>query len=392
MRVKGMLLASGAAAAMVAAAGSANADPVGWYGAIDAGWHTASAEAISDGASSGLYEFELDDGWAAFARLGYRFDQNWRVELEGGWRNNDISTVDRLDAPFNDICQPAPTGACGGPDGSFDVASLMVNVLYDFGDDSWGFRPFVGLGAGVARVNTDMVGTLSTVAGPRPVSFGADDASTELAAQALAGVAIALGSRGNLDLTYRYFMTDFEFESFTSGAPAPGAFEGEYDESHAVTIGLRWAFGAEPAPLPPALPPVAPPVAPPPVAPRPVPPPVAPQPQRPAPQTFVVYFEWDSTALSADANRVIDQAAAYAKQGNPTRILVVGHADTSGSAQYNEGLSARRARVVADALVADGVNSGVLQVDSRGEREPARQTGDGVREPLNRRATINVNF
>ncbi|HEV7227564.1 MAG TPA: cell envelope biogenesis protein OmpA, partial [Brevundimonas sp.] len=52
----------------------------------------------------------------------------------------------------------------------------------------------------------------------------------------------------------------------------------------------------------------------------------------------------------------------------------------------------RRARTVADALVARGVNSGVLRVDARGERDLARATADGVREPLNRRATIDINF
>jgi flagellar motor protein MotB len=85
-------------------------------------------------------------------------------------------------------------------------------------------------------------------------------------------------------------------------------------------------------------------------------------------------------------------AAAYARSGNPTRVLVVGHTDTSGSAAYNLGLSNRRARTVADALVAAGVNGGVVSLDGRGETQLARATADGVREPLNRRATVDINF
>jgi OmpA-OmpF porin, OOP family len=392
MRVKGMILASSAAAALAMAAGTASADPLGWYGAVDAGWTKANnVSAVSHGGTGNSYEFELEDGWAAFARLGYRFDQNWRVELEGGYRSGDIETVSR-NGVAGGICRPSPAGACGGPEGDMQVASLMVNTIYDFGDDSWGIRPFVGIGAGVARVNTDLVGTLGS---NRAVSFAADDSSTALAAQALAGVSLALGERLDVDLTYRYFMTDLEFASFTSAAPALGVFEGQYDESHTVTLGLRWAFGAEPVVTPPPLPPVVPP----PVAPRPpvTPPPVTPRPPvTPAARQFIVYFEWDSTALSADANNVIAQAAQYAASGRPTSIVVVGHADTSGSARYNEGLSSRRARTVADALVARGVNSGVLRVDARGEREQNprldRPTADGVREPLNRRATIDINF
>ena len=78
--------------------------------------------------------------------------------------------------------------------------------------------------------------------------------------------------------------------------------------------------------------------------------------------------------------------------GNATKILVVGHTDTSGSTKYNLRLSERRAKAVADALVGSGVNQGVLSVDWKGEADLAVQTGDGVKEPLNRRATININF
>jgi len=111
-----------------------------------------------------------------------------------------------------------------------------------------------------------------------------------------------------------------------------------------------------------------------------------------ADREFVVYFEWDSTALSSEAQSVIAQAAQYAQSGRSARIVVVGHADTSGSASYNVGLSNRRARTVADALVARGVPGGALAVEGRGETDLARPTADGVREPLNRRATIDINF
>jgi outer membrane protein OmpA-like peptidoglycan-associated protein len=117
-----------------------------------------------------------------------------------------------------------------------------------------------------------------------------------------------------------------------------------------------------------------------------------PPPAVPAAREFVVYFDWDRSDLTAEASSVVTQAANYAKSGRPTRILVVGHADTSGSAAYNVGLSNRRSRTVADALVAQGVNGGVISLDGKGETALARATADGVREPLNRRATIGINF
>ncbi len=96
--------------------------------------------------------------------------------------------------------------------------------------------------------------------------------------------------------------------------------------------------------------------------------------------------------ITPEAQAVITDAANYARSGNATRVVVVGHADTSGSLAYNVRLSERRAKAVADALVGSGINSTALSVDWKGETMPAVATGDGVKEPLNRRSTIDINF
>ncbi|MBE7218666.1 MAG: OmpA family protein, partial [Caulobacteraceae bacterium] len=117
-----------------------------------------------------------------------------------------------------------------------------------------------------------------------------------------------------------------------------------------------------------------------------------PAPAVPEARQFVVYFPFDQSILTTDAQAVVQAAAQYAASGAATRIVVVGHTDTSGSAAYNVRLSERRARTVADALVGLGVNQGVLAVDWKGEADLAVATPDGVKEPLNRRATIDINF
>jgi outer membrane protein OmpA-like peptidoglycan-associated protein len=106
----------------------------------------------------------------------------------------------------------------------------------------------------------------------------------------------------------------------------------------------------------------------------------------------VVYFPFDQYVLTPEAQAVVAQAADYAKGGNATKITVVGHTDTSGSPKYNAKLSERRAKAVADGLVGAGVPATTLAVDWKGESEPAVATGDGVKEPLNRRSTISINF
>jgi OOP family OmpA-OmpF porin len=91
MKVK--LLASVAMAGLLAA-GAAAAEPNGWYGAIDAGYHTLG-DVETSRKPRAAFDIATEGDWAAFARLGYRFDQNWRVELEGGYRQNDIELIDR---------------------------------------------------------------------------------------------------------------------------------------------------------------------------------------------------------------------------------------------------------------------------------------------------------
>ncbi|ESQ83425.1 hypothetical protein AEAC466_12175, partial [Asticcacaulis sp. AC466] len=135
-----------------------------------------------------------------------------------------------------------------------------------------------------------------------------------------------------------------------------------------------------------------PPPPPPPVVAPPPPPPPAPVAPAYEAREFVVYFEFDKSDLTADAQSVVSAAADYAKAGNAARIVVVGHTDTSGSAAYNIRLSERRAKTVADALAGLGVDGSKLAVDWKGEADLAVATGDGVKEPLNRRSTIDITF
>ena len=71
-------------------------------------------------------------------------------------------------------------------------------------------------------------------------------------------------------------------------------------------------------------------------------------------------------------------------------ISIVGHADRSGSDAYNIRLSQRRAAAVGQALAAGGVPSDTISTSGVGESQPLVPTPDGVREPSNRRAEIQI--
>jgi hypothetical protein len=87
---------------------------------------------------------------------------------------------------------------------------------------------------------------------------------------------------------------------------------------------------------------------------------------------------------------VIGQAASAFKSRNGTGITATGHTDTSGGDAYNMALSLRRANVVKDALVQQGVPPGAINAVGVGKAGLLVQTGDGVREPQNRRVEMVV--
>ena len=110
----------------------------------------------------------------------------------------------------------------------------------------------------------------------------------------------------------------------------------------------------------------------------------------PQPLNYLVFFDWDKFTLTQPARDLIAAAAKAIIEGRPARIQVNGHADTTGPSAYNQRLSQRRAKAVADELVADGVAAKDIQIRAFGDRAPLVATGPGVREPQNRRVEIIV--
>lgn len=412
MKIK--LLAGAALAAVFAASGAQAAGflgesgpPVlGWYGGLDAGYHiienggvhTKSSNNAPDGAPFG-YKFGIKDSGdiAGFARLGYRITPQWRVEVEGGYRAGRIKSIRgavQRSQPIA-ICSLAAPPACGSPGGDFNAATGMANVIYDlnFFPRFLKVTPFIGVGVGGLNLSVKTTGRFSgvpgaiTLANPAIQNVSINKDNWAFAYQALGGITLQATDRLNLDLTYRWIRTaDVKFGSTGTNSIQPGSFRGKYQDS-SLTVGVRYAFGPAPAPPPP----------PPPPPPIPTPPPLPPE-QPPAPppaplaREFVVYFPFDQSILTSDAQAVVQQAAQYAQQGGASQIVVVGHTDTSGSVRYNMRLSERRAKAVADALVGLGVQQSALQVDWKGKSDLAVPTPDGVKEPLNRRSTISINF
>src|SRR3954463_11920978 len=97
MRSKHLAPLGGAVLALLMSS-AAWADADGWYVAGDLGWHQdystqAESEFTKPNGITAKWRFRTSDDWAGFARVGYRFNPNWRAELEGGYRNGDIDYI-----------------------------------------------------------------------------------------------------------------------------------------------------------------------------------------------------------------------------------------------------------------------------------------------------------
>ena len=108
------------------------------------------------------------------------------------------------------------------------------------------------------------------------------------------------------------------------------------------------------------------------------------------PGQFLVYFDTNQAALTPDGTRVVAEAAQLYQETGAARIVVTGHTDTVGPADHNLELSLRRAGVVADELMRQGVPSTDITTFGRGEEDLLVATADGVSEPRNRRVEIVV--
>jgi outer membrane protein OmpA-like peptidoglycan-associated protein len=359
MRLSGAIIAT----ALLAAPAIAVAQPIdGLYIGAGAGLHAPQSPKVTPyapGYGTGRVELDQDFGFNSNLAVGYGLGNGFRFEIEGDFARSDVRHV--LGTPF-------PTASSG----TVRTWGVMGNALFDMDIGIPYIFPYIGAGAGYQWTKLNPLDTTGgTFASATSAQSGA------FAWQAIAGASYPIEGVPGLSLT-----ADYRFMDILGGAKYDGAVDNagvispselklhnQFD--HELVVGVRYAFNtpapaAAPAPVPTASP--------------------APAPAR----SYLVFFDWDKADLTDRAKSIVKEAAVNSTRVQVTRIEVNGYTDTSGTPQYNQGLSIRRARAVAGELVRDGVPQNIIQAQGFGDTHLLVSTGPGVREPQNRRVEIII--
>ena len=315
-------------------------------------------------------DLKADDGWGVGIKLGKELSPSWDFQGGLGYNRADENT------------------GIAGASGHYKQTTLGLDALYMFSRSN--FRPFLLAGVGAARNNLSynypgVAGRSSKTSWMGNVGFGAQylfndtfglqaDLREQWSDAPLGRT--ALGHADNRDTVNNTLLSIGGI--FRFGAPAP----------------VVAAAAPEPAPMPIAEPAPAP-------APEPAPAP-APVPCKPTMDTITIgaekLFAFDKANISNDGKAALDEAAAKIKANPEVKaVIVTGYTDRIGSDKYNEKLSERRAKQVADYLVAHGVDSGIISSVGKGKADPVVQC-EGTKKTKklisclqpNRRVTIQA--
>ncbi len=127
---------------------------------------------------------------------------------------------------------------------------------------------------------------------------------------------------------------------------------------------------------------------------RPPPPPPPPPPQRPPicddEVVGIVFFDFDSAELTAEAGQTLDAIVTNIPVCGWRSLQILGHTDQAGSDAYNLGLSQERADSVQTAFAERGVREDAMTTSAEGESNPRVPLPDGTRSPQNRRVEISA--
>jgi OmpA-OmpF porin, OOP family len=113
-------------------------------------------------------------------------------------------------------------------------------------------------------------------------------------------------------------------------------------------------------------------------------------PVEPTANDFWIYFDFNKFNVRADAARILDTVVRAIRQLGSKQVVLTGHTDTVGSAEYNLRLSQERAQSSKNYLVQHGVPAGSIVTIGKGKTDLRVPTPDNVREQENRNVHVEL--
>ncbi len=103
-----------------------------------------------------------------------------------------------------------------------------------------------------------------------------------------------------------------------------------------------------------------------------------------------VFFDYDKAGIRDDQKAALNDNVGWLKGNTGAKILVEGHCDERGTAEYNLGLGERRAKAVKDYLIAAGIAADRVSTISYGKERPFVLGHDESAWKWNRRGHFTI--
>ena len=103
-----------------------------------------------------------------------------------------------------------------------------------------------------------------------------------------------------------------------------------------------------------------------------------------------VNFDFDKADLRPDAIPILNEVVEYVKEYLDLTVIIEGHTDWTGSEQYNQGLSERRADSVRRHFISQGIAPRRLSTKGYGELQPVATNRTREGRSLNRRVEFKL--
>jgi peptidoglycan-associated lipoprotein len=103
-----------------------------------------------------------------------------------------------------------------------------------------------------------------------------------------------------------------------------------------------------------------------------------------------VFFDYDKAGIRDDQKAALNDNVGWLKGNTGAKILIEGHCDERGTAEYNLGLGERRAKAVKDYLIAAGIAADRVSTISYGKERPFVLGHDESAWKWNRRGHFTI--